>query len=48
MNYNVHSLKWGADSPGQGTGTGISKEPQMTLTYRGRQYVQVQGAGFDS
>ena len=42
------SLIWGADSPGHGTGTWISEEPQMTLTYRGKKYVQLQGAGFDS
>ena len=32
-------------SPGQGTGTWISEEPQMTLTYRGQKYDQQKVAG---
>ena len=48
-NYTTFtSHLWGADSPGHGTGTWISEEPQMTLTYRGKKYVQLQGAGFDA
>ena len=39
---------WGAVLPGHGTGTWISEEHPMTLTYRGKKYVQLQGAGFDS
>ena len=31
-------LAGGADKPGHGTGTWISEEPQMTLTYRGSSY----------
>ena len=35
----------GADKPGHGTGTWISEEPQMTLTYRGQKYDQKKVAG---
>ena len=35
---------WGADNPGQGTGTWTSEQLQMTLTYRGQKYVRIQGA----
>ena len=35
---NVHLASTRRRSPGQGTGTWISEEPQMTLTYRGNSY----------
>ena len=35
---NVHLASARRRSPGQGTGTWISEEPQMTLTYRGQTY----------
>ena len=35
---NVHLAPARRRSPGQGTGTWISEEPQMTLTYRGSSY----------
>ena len=37
---NVHLAPARRRSPGQGTGTWISEEPQMTLTYRGQKYDQ--------
>ena len=37
---NVHLAPARRRSPGQGTGTWISEEPKMTLTYRGQKYDQ--------
>ena len=42
---NVHLAPAGRRSPGQGTGTWISEEPQMTLTYRGQKYDKQKVAG---
>jgi len=42
---NVHLASTRRRSPGQGTGTWISEEPQMTLTYRGQKYDQQKVAG---
>ena len=42
---NVHLASARRRSPGQGTGTWISEEPQMTLTYRGQKYDQQKVAG---
>ena len=42
---NVHLAPARRKSPGQGTGTWISEEPQMTLTYRGQKYDQKKVAG---
>ena len=42
---NVHLATARRRSPGQGTGTWISEEPQMTLTYRGQKYDQQKVVG---
>ena len=42
---NVHLTSVRRRSPGHGTGTWISEEPQMTLTYRGQKYDQQKSAG---
>ena len=42
---NVHLVSARRRSPGHGTGTWTSEEPQMTLTYRGQKYDQQKVAG---
>ena len=42
---DVHLASARRRSPGLGTGTWISEEPQMTLTYRGQKYNQQKVAG---